>query len=127
MPPERFVDAMPLLVLTTASLRAAAGLYPTGHWHLGRFRANLVIDVDGDGWVEDGWCSRTIRIGEVEVVPRQPCVRCTMVTRPQPGIDRDLDIYRTLAHHHGGTLGVWTEVRTPGTVRVGDFVEVSGP
>jgi MOSC domain-containing protein YiiM len=46
-----------------------------------------------------------------------------MVTRPQPGLDRDLDIYRTVAHHHGGTLGVWTRVLTPGVVREGDAVE----
>jgi uncharacterized protein YcbX len=125
MPPERFVDAMPLLVLTTSSLRAGAHLYPAGQWHPRRFRPNLLIDLDTDGWVEDGWCGRTVRIGDVELVPREPCVRCTMVTRPQPGIDRDLDIYKTVSRHHGGTLGVWTEVRAPGTVRIGDRVEIA--
>ncbi|HZP28017.1 MAG TPA: hypothetical protein VFC99_03610, partial [Acidimicrobiia bacterium] len=59
------------------------------------------------------------------IEPREPCARCTMVTRPQPGLERDLDIYRTLSRHHGGTFGVWTQVHTPGTVRVGDPVVVS--
>ena len=62
--------------------------------------------------------------GEVVVVPQQPCVRCTMVTRPQPALERDLDIFRTVARHHAGTFGVWTAVRTPGTVRTGDRLEL---
>jgi uncharacterized protein YcbX len=126
MPPGRFVDAAALLLLTTASLRTAAAQHPTGTWDVRRFRPNLVIDTDGDGWVEDRWCGDVVRIGEVELRPQQPCIRCTMVTRPQPDIERDLDIYRTIARHHAGNLGVWTGVQAPGTVRVGDPVTV-GP
>ena len=126
MPEGRFVDAMPILILTTASLRAGAELYPEGAWDVRRFRPNILVDVDEqDGWVEDGWCGRVVRIGDVELVPRQPCVRCTMVTRPQPDLERDLEIYRTIARHHGGTLGVWSTVQRPGTVHVGDTVEVA--
>ena len=124
MPPGRFVDALPLLVLTTASLRAAAAHYPDGDWDVRRFRPNLLIDVDAEGWVEDDWCGRTIRVGDVELVPQHPCVRCTMVTRAQPELTRDLDIYRTVARHHAGNLGVWATVATPGTVRTGDPVEL---
>jgi uncharacterized protein YcbX len=47
-----------------------------------------------------------------------------MVTRPQPGLDRDLDVYKSLARHHGGTFGVCATVRTPGTIRAADPVEV---
>lgn len=125
MPAGRFVDAAPLLVLTTASLRAAAALHPGGDWHPRRFRANLVVDVADDGWVEDGWCGpAALRIGDVHLRPEQPCMRCTMVTRPQPGIDEDRDIFRTLARHHGGRFGVWTAVSLGGTVRVGDEVHL---
>ena len=66
----------------------------------------------------------TLRIGDVELVPQQPCIRCTMVTRPQPGLDRDLDIYRTLARDHAGTFGVWTAVAVGGTIAEGDRVHV---
>lgn len=124
MPPGRFVDAAPLLLLTTASLRASAAHYPEGNWHVRRFRPNLLIDTGAEGWVEDTWFGQTVRVGDVELVPREPCVRCTMVTRPQPGLERDLDIYKTVARHHGGTLGVWTMVRAPGTIRTGDPVEL---
>jgi uncharacterized protein YcbX len=125
MPPGRFVDALPLLLMTTASLQAAAALYPAGDWNVRRFRPNLLVEAEGDTWLEDSWCGTTVRIGEVEITPRQPCTRCTMVTRTQPGLDRDLDIYKTLARHHDGTLGVWATVEVPGTVHVGDPVEIA--
>ena len=51
-----------------------------------------------------------------------PCIRCTMVTRPQPDLTEDRDIFRTLARHHGGHFGAWTAVTTGGTVNVGDEV-----
>ena len=125
MPQDRFVDTMPVLLLTTASLRAGAALHPEGAWEPRRFRPNVLIEADGaDGFVEDDWCGRIVRVGEVEFEPQQPCGRCTMVTRPQPGLDRDLDVYKVLARHHGGTFGVWATVRTPGTIRAGDPVEV---
>jgi len=124
MPEGRFVDASPLLILTTASLRAGRALHPGGAWDVRRFRPNLMVEVDGEGWVEDAWCGRALRVGDVAFVPKQPCIRCTMVTRAQPGLDRDIDLYKTLARHHGGNFGVWTGVTTPGTVRVGDSVEL---
>ncbi len=124
MPPERFVDAMPLLLLTTASLRAGAALHPAGEWDVRRFRPNVVLEASGDGWPEDDWCGRVVRIGEVDLAPHQPCIRCTMVTRPQPGLNRDLDVYRTLARHHGGTLGVWTTVLNAGTIAENDTARV---
>jgi uncharacterized protein YcbX len=122
MPPGRFVDALPLLVLTTASLRQGRALHPDGAWETRRFRPNIVVEVDEDGWVEDAWCGRTLVIGTATVQPAAPCQRCTMVTRPQPGLDRDLDVFKALARHHGATFGVWTTVRTPGFLRVGDEV-----
>ena len=125
MPPGRFVDALPLLILTTASLRQGRDLHPEGAWATRRFRPNIVVDVDGDGWVEDAWCGRTVRVGTAAVQPAVQCERCTMVTRPQPGLDRDLDVFKTLARHHGAKFGVWTSVQTPGVVRVGDEVTLA--
>jgi uncharacterized protein len=125
MPPGRFVDALPLLVVTTASLRQGRNLYPDGAWETRRFRPNIVVDVDADGWVEDTWRGRTVRVGAAAVQPAAPCERCTMVTRPQPGLDRDLDIFKTLSRHHGATFGVWSAVQTPGVVRVGDQVTLT--
>jgi len=124
MPQGRFVDAQALLILTTASLRRAAALYPDGNWATRRFRPNIVVDVDGEDWVEDEWCRHTVRIGEAEIVPVVPCERCTMVTRPQPDLDRDLDIFRTLARHHNAKFGVWSRIVMPASINVGDAVTI---
>ncbi len=126
MPPNRFVDAMPLLMLTTASLRTGASLYPAGEWSVRRFRPNLFVEVAADvtDWIEDSWCGHAVHVGPVTVAPEQGCVRCTMVTRLQPELARDVDIYKTLARHHGGTFGVWARVESPGTVAVDDPVIV---
>jgi uncharacterized protein YcbX len=128
MPARRYVDAAPLLALTTASLRAAAGLHPGGVWDPRRFRPNLLIDLDGEGWVEDEWIGQPLRAGTVSLIPTEPCIRCTMVTRSQPGIAADVDVFRTLARHHGGRFGAWSDVLTAGSVSVGDPVAVgTGP
>ena len=124
MPFGRFVDAMPLLVLTRASLQAAAEHHPSGQWDVRRFRPNVVLDTGGSGWIEDAWYGRQVQIGAASIGPREPCIRCTMVTRPQPALERDLDIYRTLARHHGGTFGAWSTVERSGRVRVGDPVTI---
>jgi uncharacterized protein len=120
MPDGRYVDSAPILMLTTASLRAAAGHHPDGAWDVRRFRPNILIDLEGEGWIEDSWVGQQIQIGTVALTPRQPCIRCTMVTRSQPGLDADTEVFRTLARHHGGLLGVWSDVATPGNVAVGD-------
>jgi hypothetical protein len=125
MPEGRYVDVSPLLLLTTASLRAAALRYPGGDWDVRRFRPNLLIEADGDGFVEDTWIGGTGRIGEVELSIAPACIRCTMVTRPQDGLERDLEIFKTLSRDHSATFGVWTMVSRPGVVHEGDEVMVT--
>ena len=120
MPAGRYVDSAPVLVLSTASLRTAAELHPGGVWDPRRFRPNVLLDVDGEGWPEDQWAGRALTVGSVVLVPLEPCVRCTMVTRAQPGLEADTDVFRTLARHHRGLFGVWCDVLTGGTVSVGD-------
>ncbi|RNM11504.1 MOSC domain-containing protein [Nocardioides pocheonensis] len=121
MPLGRYVDASPILIVTTASLRTGAAHHPRGTWDVRRFRPNVLIDVDGDGWLEDSWVGHHVEVGSVTLRPLQPCVRCTMVTRPQPGLEADVEMFRTLARHHGGLFGVWSDVVAPGRLSVGDL------
>jgi uncharacterized protein len=119
MPVGRYVDSAPTLVLTTASLRTAAALHPRGVWDPHRFRPNVLIEVDGATWLEDQWAGQPLRMGNVTLLPDQPCIRCTMVTRAQPGLDADVEVFRTLARHHRGHFGMWSHVLEAGTVTVG--------
>ena len=51
----------------------------------------------------------------------KPVDRCILTTRAQPdGIDRDLDVLRTINKELGGELGVGAMVLTAGRVAVGD-------
>jgi uncharacterized protein len=127
MPEHRYVDAAALLVLTSASLRAAAALHPDGVWDPRRFRPNLLIDADHEGWAEDGWIGKPLVVGQAILSATEQCVRCTMVTRPQPGLEADVDVFRTLARHHAARFGVWTEVLVAGKLRVGDRARVDLP
>jgi uncharacterized protein YcbX len=124
MPESRYVDAAPLLVLTTASLRTAGALHPAGSWNPRRFRPNLLIDSPGEGWLEDGWIGRRLQVGTAALAPAEGCIRCTMVTREQPGIEADRDVFRVLARHHGARFGVWCDVTVPGAVALRDTVSV---
>ena len=119
MPVGRYVDAAPTLVLTKASLRAGAALHPEGVWDPRRFRPNVLIEADGATWLEDLWVGQPLRLGDVTLLPTEPCVRCTMVTRAQPGLDTDVEVFRTLARHHRGHLGIWSDVLEEGTVAIG--------
>ena len=124
MPVGRYVDAAPALVLTTASLRTAAALHPEGVWDARRFRPNVLIEADGATWLEDQWVGQPLRLGDVTLLPTEPCMRCTMVTRAQPGLDADVEVFRTLARRHRGHFGVWSDVIEEGEVRIGARVVV---
>jgi hypothetical protein len=120
MPKGRFVDAFPVLMITTAGLRGAAAAYPTGSWDVRRFRPNVLVDLDGEGWLEDAWADRCLRLGSTHLTPRRRCIRCTMINRAQPGLERDVNVYKTLNRLHGGEAGMWTQVVQPGSISEGD-------
>jgi uncharacterized protein YcbX len=120
-----FVDLAGAHLLTNASLRAAAGLHPDGAWDVRRFRPTALLDVDGDGFVEDAWVGSPVALGdEVVLSPFMPTVRCALPTRAQPGLDSDPDVARTLRDHHGLNLGLYCGIERTGTVRMGDQVRV---
>jgi len=125
MPKGRFVDAFPVLVMTTAGLRSGAVAHPPGTWDVRRFRPNVLIELEGEGWLEDAWAERQLSVGSAQLIPRRRCIRCTMVNRAQPGLDRDVNIYKTLHRTHGGEAGMWSQVTQPGSLSDGDVVEVA--
>jgi uncharacterized protein YcbX len=96
------------------------GSETVGDWDMRRFRPNVVIDGTG----EDEWVGSTLRLGDAVVTVSKQIDRCVMTTRPQPGgIERDVDVLRTINRERSNNLGIATLVQTPGTVRVGDVVE----
>jgi uncharacterized protein YcbX len=88
-----------------------------GKWEPRRFRANVVLDGDG----EDALLGTTVTAGGAVLTIEKQIDRCIMVTRPQPGgIDRDLDVLKTINRERGGFLAIGALVATPGEIAVGD-------
>jgi uncharacterized protein YcbX len=118
-------DEGPVSLLTTASLRALtklSGAEPGGgDLDPVRFRTNLLINDAGDGFVEDGWVGRRLRVG-ADVVLRivRPLTRCVMIDMPQGRAVERNDLLKALGRHHEMTLGVFASVERPGRVATGD-------
>lgn len=115
-------DEGPVSVLTSASVgrvseHFGAAIDPR------RFRANILIEADATGYVEDQWPGRTLALGpDVRMALMAPLNRCVMVNNAQDDFSYDAGILRTVAQHHGATLGVWGQVTVPGDVSVGDHI-----
>jgi len=88
-----------------------------GDWDRRRFRANVYLDGDG----EDAFVGSEMTLGDAVLDVDMRIERCVMTTRPQAGgVERDLDVLRTIQRERDGCLAVGALVTRPGTVRVGD-------
>lgn len=115
-------DDAPLHLVTTAGIRQVeqlTGAIPDP----ARFRANLLLDVDGTGFAEDDWIGRRMRIGSEVVVRLGPGMpRCVMVDMAQPheGLPDDGRLLKALARIHDLDFGLMVGVEQTGSIRVGD-------
>jgi hypothetical protein len=113
-------DDSPLHLVSTASVRALSELLgePVD---VARFRPNLVLEVPGTGFVEDGWVGRELRLGS-EVVVRlgDGMRRCVMVDLAQGPLGPDGRILKLLGQERQLLLGLKAQVVRTGTVRHGD-------
>ena len=133
-PPGTFFDLAPMAVLTTATLERLGELYPQGSFDVQRFRMNLIVDPDADGFVENEWIGHTLAVGDGVSLPvtlADP--RCVMITLPQGDLPKDPGILRAAAQHNRldipgvglyPCVGVYAGVASGGTVRRGDAVAV---
>lgn len=115
-------DAMPVSVVTTASLAALDAAHGTA-LDPRRFRSNLAVESDR----RDGdWVGRRLRFGEgpdaAELFCAHGVPRCAMVTVDPDTAERDPGVLRTVAQAFGNRLATYASVVRPGTVRVGDAV-----
>ena len=132
--PGSFFDLAPIHVVTSSSLDELSRLQPGSRFVSQRFRPNVVIDAPAAGFAENGWVGATLRLGaEAAVSVMMPTMRCVMTTLAQGDLPDDRAILRTATDHnrieisglgHWACVGAYASVVSPGTVRVGDDVDV---
>jgi uncharacterized protein YcbX len=132
-PPGTFVDFAPLHLLTSATLDRIAELSPYRRADLERYRPNVVIGTGADGFTENDWLGRDLRVGDdlvLRVIARTP--RCAVPTLAHGDLPRDTEALRVLARHNRVSpmadsdpepcAGVYAQVLRPGRIRTGDPV-----
>lgn len=94
-----------------------------GAWDRRRFRSNVLLEGGG----EDELVGSVVQLGQATLSIGKYIERCVMVTRAQPdGIERDLDVLRTIARERRNRLAIGALVSEPGVVRVGDPLTTAG-
>ncbi|KRA31187.1 MULTISPECIES: MOSC domain-containing protein [unclassified Nocardioides] len=120
-----FADAYPLHVVTTSSLRTMAA--HGGDFDVRRFRPNIVIDSPLDGLAEQEWIGGTLHAGGLSTRVEVPTIRCTVPLREQVGVPADPAVMKSVSTYGQRWFGVYADVATAGTVRVGDPVNLDPP
>lgn len=115
-----FFDLSTMHILTTSTLDTLRELYPAGRFEARRFRPNIIIQTDEQGFVENGWIGKTLQIGDVMFEITGPCPRCVMTTVAQYDLPKDSGILRAAVQHNEGGVGVYAKVLNTDVVRRGD-------
>jgi uncharacterized protein YcbX len=133
-PHPAFFDLAVLHLLTTGTLRRLRELAPGATFDERRYRPNVVLGGEGEGFVENGWAGRAIAFaGGTTVAVTIPTMRCVMTTLAQGDLPRDPDTLRTVAKHNRveipglGTwacAGVYADVTGSGELTVGEAYEI---
>lgn len=97
-----------------------------------RFR--MLIEVNSVGpHEEDGWVGQTIRVGDAVLRGRGHVGRCAITNRDPESGEMTLQTLKILGGYRREVettepvaFGIYGEVLEPGTIRVGDAVEVDG-
>jgi MOSC domain-containing protein len=135
VPVDSFFDAFPLTILTTSTLKHLSELQPQSHFDQRRFRMNVVVNTQADGFVENDWIGLALTIGDtVRLNIVMPDPRCVMTTLAQDELPKDTDILRALTQHNRVQIGiaglfpcvgVYAVVEVPGVIRTGDRVALT--
>src|SRR3984957_17441769 len=113
-------------IINLASVGAIEGFVD---WavHPLRFRANMYV-TGWPAWHEFELLDRTLAIGDVRLKVVKRIKRCAAVNVDPDTALRDLEIPNTLQRRLGhADCGIYAEVITPGTLRVGDEVAAEEP
>jgi uncharacterized protein YcbX len=134
--PGGFFDLSAIHLVTTNCLAELTKRDPDSRFDERRFRPNIVVSVEGeDGFVENDWGGKQVRVGEAVLAVAIPTPRCIMTTLANDDLPKDNGILKALADHNRVTigtlgsfpcLGVNASVSEGGTIRRGEAVTLDG-
>ncbi|GAA3217490.1 MOSC domain-containing protein [Nonomuraea helvata] len=134
-PEGTFFDFAPIHLITTSAVERIGALSPRGHVEALRYRPNLVIGTEEEGFPENDWVGRELSVGDevvLEVIVASP--RCAVPTLAHGPLERDTEALRTVARHNRVPVfemgaqpcaGVYARVLRPGRVKRGDRVRLA--
>ena len=134
-PPGTFFDLSTLHLMTTSTLAALRAAGPGADFDVRRYRPNVLIETDDEGFVENGWVAGTVTMGASAAAHVDlPTMRCVMTTLAQRDVPADRQTLRVVSKANRVEitgLGVWAcagvyaSVTEPGKVQLGDPVTIS--
>jgi uncharacterized protein YcbX len=126
-PPGTYFDAFPIMLMTQQSLDTLNQRAPGSAFDQRRFRANLLLDVEGSNepFPEQAWIGKELHIGDVVLKIIDTCPRCSMTTHATAELPRDTDVMRHLVTEAEGNLGVYAKVVRAGAVAVNQSITLA--
>jgi uncharacterized protein YcbX len=124
----QFFNALPIHVVTTSTTRQLTGLAPGSRFDPLRFRPNIVLETEGEGFIENAWAGHALHIGNVELAVAVAVPRCVMTTLEQGDMPADRNVLRAISRHNAVDIGlgppvpcvgIYTEVSEAGEIAVG--------
>ena len=128
-----FFNGCPLHVVTTSSIDHLSQLSPESNFDARRFRPNIVIETNQQGFTENEWAGKTLTIGtdvRIRVLVSTP--RCVVTTVSQRDLPTDREVLRAVSTHNAidigvgifPCLGVYTDVASEGEIAIDDRVSL---
>ena len=126
-PPGTYFDAFPIMLMTQQSLDTLNQRAPGSTFDQRRFRANLLLEVEGSNepFPEQAWIGKELHIGDVVLKIIDTCPRCSMTTHATAELPRDTDVMRHLVAEAEGNLGVYAKVVRAGAVAVNQSITLA--
>lgn len=129
---QSFFDFGRIHLVTTSTTRKLEELTPGTPFDPHRFRPNIVVETDEDGFLETAWQGRKLAIGDVVLDISFTVPRCVMTTLEQGEHPADKTVLKAISEHNSidvfGTgvaypcLGAYAEVAQEGLLEVGQPV-----
>ena len=126
-PQRSGVDALPVSLLSDASLQALRDASNEASFEVRRFRPNIYIEGAERPHQEDEWLSRTVGVGDAEIMVRMRDPRCVMTTLSPDTGEHDFNTLKMITAYRSDqpkevNFGVYGTVEHEGEIAVGDEI-----